>query len=199
MNNAVINLFTKLDNNGNVIPIAGFEHAHEMSKKVKNKRIHYKYTNKHKYYTNYEDYNGNIYNDTMIYGRLNAVYTELANAFPFLFGENEYTEYGIIRSWKTEYYAEKYTFKGIEYKGQVFTVRQAEIIGTEDLKPDERLFIHNELLEAFKLGYNIEQCTDWLNKLIGLFKQGYRLCDVVLALLLLKGDINGQNYNNTLE
>lgn len=157
---------------------------HNIYKKVPKKRIHYKTAGYHKVYNNYTDKDGNLINDTHTYGRLNAIYLQLANAFPFLFGTDDYTEYGIIRSWKTEYYAEKYTFKGIEYKGQVFTVRQAEIKGTEDLKPDERLFIHEALIEALEEGYKIEQCNMWLEELINYFKQGCRLCDVVLALLL---------------
>lgn len=173
-----------------VIPEENKE-LHQIYKKIPKKRIHYKSAGYHKVYKNYTDTNGNIFDDTHTYGRLDAVYLQLANAFLFFRGTDDYIENGIIRSWKTEYFREKYIYNGKEHKGEEFTVRRAEIKGTEDLIPEVRLFIHEALLEALEEGYKIEQCNMWLEELINYFKQGYRLCDVILALILYRGGHNG--------
>lgn len=182
--NEQINIFTQVNNNGDVTVLDEFKSAHEAFEKLPKKRIHYKTAKYHKKYNNYTDIEGNIFDDTHIYGRLNAIYTQLANAFPFLFQQEKYVEIGMLRCWKVEYVKEEYTHKGISYMGQNFTVRQAEVIGTEDLSAEARLFIHSEVLNALDEGYSIEQMNMWLEEFVNYFKQGFRACDVLLALIL---------------
>lgn len=179
-----INIFTQVNDSGNVVVLDEFKNAFEASKKIPKKRIHYKKATYHKKYNNYTDIEGNIFEDTHIYGRLNAIYTQLANACPFLFQQEECTQIGMLRCWKVEYAKEDYTHKGISYMGQEFTVRQAEVIGTEDLSAEARLFIHSEVLNVIDEGYSIEQMNMWLEEFVNYFKQGFRACDVLLALIL---------------
>lgn len=186
-----MNLFTGVE---------GFEELEQMARKVKNKRVHYKNTTYTKYYKN-DIIDGKIHNNHIVtWGRMRELHTMLANFFPVFFSsvepslvEEDYKAYdfGVVRVWDNVYLPETYTHQGAIYKGQEFRVIEAEIIGSEDLNIQERLYLHETLLELLEEGYRIEQLNWYIESLVNLFKQGWTANLLVLAMLQMKEAING--------
>lgn len=172
--------------------IKGLEQYDLMARKVKNKRVHYKTTTYTKFYK--EDIAfGKTYNNTLIWGRMRDLHSRLTNFFPIFFngveptevGEDyKYYDFGVVRVWDNSYLPESYTHQGAIYKGQEFRVLEAEIIGSEDLNIQERLYLHETLLELLECGYRIEQLNWYLESLVNLFKQGWTANLYVLAMIM---------------
>lgn len=180
-----------------------------LAKKLKKKRVHYKNTTYTKYYKN-DIIDGNYtQNDTHTWGRLNCMYAYLSDFFPVFFNdslgrllntgtlyyEDEETvvyDIGLIRSWRNRYTEEEYEYKGRDgwgvFKGQSFEVTGAEIIGSEDLLLDSRLFLHTWLFEFLQEGYRIEQLNPWIEELLNYINQGITAQCIVLAMLVI-GDV----------
>jgi hypothetical protein len=179
-----MNLFTGIE---------GFEELEQMARKVKYKRVHYKTTTYTKVYKN-DVIDGKIHNnDIYLWGRMRELHKRLANFFPIFFSnvepsiiEEDYKVYdfGIVRVWDNVYLPETYTHQGAIYKGQEFRVIEAEIIGSEDLNIQERLYLHETLLELLEDGYNINQLNWYIESLVNLFKQGWTANLLVLAMIM---------------
>ena len=206
MAKVVVNIFT--DEKGQ--SLSGYENEYGMSRKVKTKRIHY--TNP----TYKKDYGSDAVDgklDMERWGKMEAVYKRLANFFPIFLPNSllshlctgelvENTEeclaynFGMVRSWKNNYYEENYTYRGETFKGQEFEDVGAEVKGTGDLNVEERLFVHEELLEALEEGYEIDQLNWWLEEMVNYFQQGATVGSYCLALLLLaEGTKNPPNLD----
>ena len=186
--------------------VKGFEELEQMSRKVKHKRVHYKTTTYTKVYKN-DVIDGKIHNnDISIWGRMRELSIILSNFFlDFLTNkdiepsiideEHKAYDFGVVRVWDNVYLAETYTYQGVVYKGQDFRFIEAEIIGSEDLNIQERLYLHETLLELLEEGYRIEQLNWYIESLVNLFKQGWTANLLVLAMLQMKEDdkeaING--------
>lgn len=155
------------------------------------KRIHNKKPTYTKSYTNYIDAEGNIFDDVNTWGRMSQFYNRLSSFFPIVNTHSDIIDVGIVRSYRNRYIAEKYEYKNFTipnskyeiFTGQNFTERQAEIIGSELLSIEERLFLHSELLEALENGYRIEECNRWIERLLNLVLQGYSARIIILALV----------------
>ena len=65
-----------------------------------------------------------------------------------------------IRFWHTAYNKGKYNYQGEEYEGEAFEVTEAEIIGTEDLYIDDRIRLHEELINLLRNDVDIEKAID---------------------------------------
>ena len=176
-----------------------------LAKKIKKKRVHYKNTTYTKYYKN-DVIKGLCHNDdTHTWGRLNTVHNNLSDFFPIFFSnslgrllnqgdlyyEDEETvvyDIGLVRSWRNRYTEEEYEYKGRDgwgvFKGQSFDVTGAEIIGSEDLLLDSRLFLHTCLLEFLQEGYKIEQLNPWIEELLNYLHQGITAQCIVLAMIM---------------
>ena len=173
--------------------IKGFEEFDKMARKVKHKRIHYKTPTYTKIYSN-DVIDGKVLNnDLYLWGRMKELHARLSNFFPIFFngvepteqGENyRYFDFGMVRVWDNTYTSETYTYRGDIYKGQDFKVLEAEIIGTEDLNIQERLYIHETVLEMLEEGYNIDQLNWYIESLVNLFKQGWTANLYVLAMIM---------------
>lgn len=181
-------VFTSADN-----PEAGMGEAIEAYKNLPKKRIHNTIPTYTKTYENYQDTEGNVFNDVETWGRMSQLYSILGNNhFPILFSLEDTKDYGIVRSTTKRYFAEKYEYKDRmnpkskwqEYTGQEFEEKQAEIIGSENLEIEERLFLHETLLEYLEMGYKIEQLNQWIENLLNLCLQGFSARTIVLALIL---------------
>lgn len=159
------------------------DEAKKAYKALPKKRIHNKIPTYTKIYTNYVDIDGNIFDDIGTWGKMSEIYSRLANIFPLINTHCNCIDFGIVRSSRVHYTPETYKYKGVFYKGQEFTVRQAEIIGSELLGIEERLFLHSELLEALENGYQIEQCNGWIEGLLNLMLQGYSARIIIVALI----------------
>ena len=179
-----MNLFTGIE---------GLEEYDKMARKVKNKRVHYKNTTYTKVYKN-DVIDGKIqHNDIFLWGRMRELNKRLSNFFPIFFngvspcveGEDyKVFDFGMVRVWENIYRAEMYTYRGAIYKGQEFKTLEAEIIGTEDLNIQERLYIHETVLELLEEGYNIDQLNWYIESLVNLFKQGWTANLYVLAMIM---------------
>ena len=173
--------------------IKGFEELEQMARKVKHKRVHYKTTTYTKVYKN-DVIDGKIqHNDIFLWGRMRELHKRLANFFPIFFSnvepcivEEDYKAYdfGVVRVWVNMYLPETYTHQGAIYKGQEFRVVEAEIIGSEDLNIQERIYLHETLLELLEDGYNINQLNWYMESLVNLFKQGWTANLFVLAMIM---------------
>ena len=173
--------------------IKGLEEYEKMARKVKIKRVHYKTPTYTKVYKN-DVVDGKINtNDTFLWGRMREIHSLLANFFPIFFSDvvpsietEDYKAYdfGIVRVWDNVYLPETYTHQGAIYKGQEFRVIDAEIIGSEDLNIQERIYLHETLLELLEEGYRIEQLNWYLESLVNLFKQGWTANLLVLAMIM---------------
>ena len=173
--------------------VEGLEEYDKMARKVKNKRVHYKTTTYTKFYKN-DIIDGKIQNNHILtWGRLRQLHSQLANFFPIFFSnvepsiiEEDYKAYdfGVVRVWDNVYLPETYTHQGAIYKGQEFRVIEAEIIGSEDLNIQERIYLHETLLELLEEGYNINQLNWYIESLVNLFSQGWTASLFVLAMIM---------------
>lgn len=170
--------------------------AIEAYKKLPKKRVHYSKPTYFKDYENFKDTEGNVFNDKATWGRMSQVYSMLGNNhFAILFSTDDIKDYGIVRCYTRRYFAEKYEYKDLmnpkskweTYIGQDFEEKQAEIIGSELLGIEERLFLHESLLEYLEQGYKIEQLNGWIESLLNLCLQGYSARLIVLMLILWGG------------
>lgn len=160
------------------------------------KRIHNKIPTYTKTYENYQDSEGSVFDDIGTWGRMNQVYCQLAGWFHIVMTHATTQDFGIVRSYRRDYTQEKYQYKDLmnpksvwtTYTGQEFTDRYAEIIGSELLPIEERLFLHETLLEYLQEGYRIEQLNTWLESLLNLCLQGFSARTIVLALIMMKGN-----------
>ena len=176
----------------NIFSNSKYTQLEKESRKLKSKRVHYKTPSYKKAYKN--DIGSNItQNDTYNWGRMRQLHLTIANFFPIFFSGVEPTitednykvyDFGIVRVWDNVYLPETYTHQGSIYKGQEFRVLEAEIVGTEDLNIQERLYIHETLLELLECGYRIEQLNWYIESLINLFKQGWTANLLVLAMIM---------------
>lgn len=171
---------------------------------LKSKRKRYKNPTYVKHYKEDTHTDGTRTDAEEKWGRMNRIYTELANRFPYpLAFENckdiiqvdedtSYVEFGMVRTYKVCYHRGKYNHRGDDgkiktYEGEEFFYNYAEVIGTEDLGINERLVIHSWLIDCLDDGYTIEKLNMWLEELVNMFKQGWtaelliifmRICNV---------------------
>lgn len=174
---------------------------------LKSKRKRYKNPTYIKFYKEDVYINGSQTDSEEKWGNMNRLYIELANYFPYPLAfsqckdityEDENTSYietGIIRTYKICYQKGKYKYKGDdgilrEYDGEEFFNNYAEIIGTEDLEINERLFIHYWLIEYLNQGYQIEKLNWWLENLLNMFQQGWTAELLIVLLLNLRVNNN---------
>lgn len=174
---------------------------------LKSKRIRYKNATYTKYYEEDKHADGSKTDSINTWGNMNRLYVILANMFPYpLAFETEklnnvkqkdedtfYIDTGMIRTYKVCYHKGKYKHRGDdgitkEYDGEEFFYNYAEVIGTEDLGIDERLFIHSELINYLDDGYSIEQLNNWLENLVNMFKHGWTVELLIVLLLNLRCD-----------
>ena len=170
---------------------------------LKSKRKRYKNPTYTKFYKEDTFINGTQTDAEEKWGKMNKLYIELSNRFPYplAFSRNEniiqidedtsYIEYGMIRTYKICYHREKYKHRGDdgiikEFDGEEFYNNYSEIIGTEDLSINERLFIHYWLIEYLDEGYKPEKLNMWLEQTINLFQQGWTAELLIIFLLNLR-------------
>ena len=177
---------------------------------LKSKRKRYKNPTYTKTYEEDTHTNGVQTKDYELWGKMNRLYIELANRFPYptAFEQREdiiqedddttYIETGMVRTYKVCYHREKYKHRGDdgitkEYDGEEFYNIYAEIIGAEDLGINERLFIHSELINYLDEGYTIEKLNIWIENLVNMFKQGWTTELLIIFLLNLRINNNDKS------
>jgi hypothetical protein len=170
---------------------------------LKSKRKRFKHPTFTKFYKEDVHKDGSHTDSEEKWGTMNRLYVELANRFPFPLSfskceniikvddDTSYVETGMIRTCKICYHKGKYKHKGDdgkikEYEGEEFFYNYAEVIGTEDLGINERLFIHYWLIEYLDEGYPITKLNMWIENLVNLFKQGWT-AELYIIFLLTRG------------
>lgn len=129
------------------------------------KRVRYKVPT---YTKSYEDYSGESLKivDNLEYEsdyqKLDKIYLQIYNygGHEILNSnskEDKVKEVGQLRFWTIEYDKAPYEYEGETYEGQEFTVRGAEIIGTENWDIDKRIEIHERLLRLLRKSRSVEE------------------------------------------
>lgn len=72
----------------------------------------------------------------------------------FLFSNNR------IKAWTYVYTEEPYVYKGEEYIGESFKVREAEIVGAENYDIETRLELHKALVEDLENDVTLDKAVD---------------------------------------
>lgn len=120
-------------------------------KRQRHKRVHYKTPTYKKKYENDVTDDGFIKDDLKTWGRMKEVYILIGN---YIIGLNNREL--VFNFWNEEYEREIYTYKGKTFKGQHFRVVEAEIKGSEDMRIDKRLKLHEEVLEMLRNNKDLE-------------------------------------------
>jgi hypothetical protein len=129
------------------------------------KRVRYKTPT---YQKEYEDYSGeslkinNSFEYASDYQKLDDLYSKIYNycGIEILNTNSENDKVRIIdglKIWTIKYDKKPYEYEGTTYEGQEFTVRAAEIIGTEDWDIKKRIEIHERFLQLLRKGFSIEE------------------------------------------
>jgi hypothetical protein len=132
------------------------------------KRVRYKTPT---YQKEYEDYSGeslkinNSFEYASDYQKLDDLYSKIYNYCGIeIFNTNsENDKVRIIdglKIWTIKYDKKPYEYEGTTYEGQEFTVRAAEIIGTEDWDIKKRIEIHERFLQLLRKDFSIEESLE---------------------------------------
>lgn len=142
---AQVSLFTGVDGEG-------FEEARQALEELnKGKRGFYNKVPKPKHTDNNWEY-------------LRELQRQLANFLdvPYFFDRDEVFLFSNnrIKAWVYVYSDESYEYEGKEYEGEAFKVREAEIVGTENYHIEERLYLHQQLINYLENGVNLDDAVD---------------------------------------
>lgn len=132
------------------------------------KRVRYKIPT---YIKQYEDYSGeslkinNSFEYASDYQKLADIYLKIYNYCGIeILNTNSKKDkvktIGQLRVWTIKYDKKPYKYEGETYKGQKFTVRAAEIIGTEDWDIKKRIEIHERFLQLLRKDFSIEESLE---------------------------------------
>lgn len=126
--------------------------------------------------------------------KMQDIYTQLANYCPLpLFGNTkEIIDIYGVRLWCSDYEAERYEYindsKVTEICiGEKFKVIEAEILGTENLHIEDRIFLHEKLLNELRIGYDIKSAMEKISPDFNRIKNKYRSSEIVKWLKLHRG------------
>lgn len=136
------------------------------------KRVRYKVPT---YTKSYEDYSGeslkivdNLEYESN-YQKLDDIYSKIYNYCGIEIlntntKKDKVRTEGQLKIWTIEYDKTPYEYEGTMYEGQEFTVRGAEIIGTENWDIDKRIEIHERLLRLLRKGFSVEESLESILK-----------------------------------
>lgn len=111
-------------------------------------------------------------------------YREVGNycPLPLFSNENSILENNGLRLWHTVYTNENYSYFGDNFKGENFKIVEAEIIGTELMPLEWRLFLHLALLDFLKDGFKPDDIMPYIYQLMEWYKKGLMLKDLFIYL-----------------
>lgn len=94
-----------------------------------------------------------------VYQQMDALYSKLANYLPLPLFSNEEAVFlfGGIKAWYTVYTQQEYEYENQIFTGEIFKIKHAEIIGTENLSIEKRIELHQEFLELLHNGVQLEE------------------------------------------
>ena len=95
---------------------------------------------------------------------LRRLQTQLANFLdvPYFFDRDEVFLFSNnrIKAWIYVYDEEPYEYQGETYPGEQFKVREAEIVGSEKYTIEERLYLHQQLIDYLENGIKLDDAVD---------------------------------------
>lgn len=129
-------------------------------------------------------YNKHKLRDINSWEVMSQCYRELGNycPVPLFNAESSVLENNGLRLWCEVYTSELYSYFDKEYLGEDFKILEAEIIGTESMPIEWRLFLHLTLLDFLKDGFNLNDIMPYIYRLIELNKKGLALKDLFVYL-----------------
>lgn len=126
--------------------------------------------------------------------KMQYIYTQLANYCPLPLFESSKEVFDIngLRLWCTNYECNEYTYltsSGVfeNYTGERFKVIEAEISGTENWHIEDRIFLHELLLNDLRSGYDIKSAMEKISPDFNRIKNKYRSSEIVKWLKLHRG------------
>lgn len=129
-------------------------------------------------------YNKNKMKDLNPWVEMGKCYRELASYCPYpLFNQEDLTIANKgLRLWYRVYKHETYPYFNEICTGEDFKIIEAEIIGTELMPIEWRLFLHLSLLDFLKDGFSLNDTMPYIHKLIKWHKTGLLLKDLFIYL-----------------
>lgn len=106
------------------------------------------------------------------YQILNSLLEQIANFLPCpIFQEQEEFLFPYIKLWNSKYSFQCYEYENTMYEGEDFNIIEAELIGTELFSIQDRINLHQMLLDKVKSGINIKIVAEQLQPLIKYIKE----------------------------
>jgi len=118
---------------------------------------------------------------------MSQCYRELGNYCPVpLFNiESSALESNGLKLWCEVYSSEPYSYFGEKCQGEYFKILEAEIIGTELMPIEWRLFLHLTLLDFLKDGFALNDIMPYIYELMEFYKKRVFLKDLFIYLWTL--------------
>lgn len=147
--------------------VEGFEDAEKALEELnKNKRGHYNKVPKPEHTENNYEY-------------LRRLQTQLANFLdvPYFFNRDEVFLFadGRIKAECLVYTDEPYEYYGEQYEGEVFKIREAEIVGTENYSIETRLELHQTLINNLEDGITLDKAVDNIQGRLDKLKEQHKI------------------------
>ncbi|MCM1340008.1 MAG: hypothetical protein NC191_10090 [Muribaculaceae bacterium] len=118
-------------------------------------------------------------------------YRELSNYCPLPIFNNETTtiENDGLRLWHTVYNNGSYVYYNEICQGEDFKIVEAEIIGTELMPIEWRLFLHLSLLDFLKEGFKLNDTMPYIHSLMKWYEKGFQLKDLFLYMWTMNCEV----------
>lgn len=153
-------------------------------KNFRSKRRHYKKATYNKVYQSFSDTD-----DLQLWHKFCDLSMNIANYYAesvFNFGSQEKVITGNGFTIHIEHYKKgSYTYKGALYNGQDFTATTVDVVGAEDLRIEERVFLLEIIYDYLKNRKNMNELAILLKQNVFLLKNGFTARSLILALLFL--------------
>lgn len=129
-------------------------------------------------------YNKNKIVDLNPWEVMSRIYRELSNycVFPLFSNKTTAIENNGLRLWHTVYTNETYSYFDEEFTGEDFKIIEAEIIGTELMPIEWRLFLHYTLLDFLKDYFTLNDIMPYIHQLMDWYKKDLQLKDLFIYL-----------------
>lgn len=106
------------------------------------------------------------------YELLSSLLGQIANFLPCpIFQDQEEFNFPYIKLWNSKYTFQPYEYQHQTFDGEDFSIIEAELVGTELFSIQDRINLHQMLLEKVKSGVNIKIVAEQMQPLIEYMKE----------------------------
>ncbi len=129
-------------------------------------------------------YNKHKIKDINPWEEMSKCYRELGNycTVPLFNTESSVLENNGLKLWCEVYASGPYSYFGEKCQGEDFKIIEAEIIGTESMPIEWRLFLHSTLLDFLKDGFRLDDIMPHIHELMECYKKRLMLKDLFIYL-----------------